>query len=160
MDWIFPLIAIILVFTTAKGRYRTINLVLTMLLSAHYGYEVYIVEGGFYDSIQHDIFMLGIYSLAAYTFYRLCGDIQAILACVGVGMSIAYGTAWYFVAYPHDFMYREAMVFLTVLQLLAASRGALWTIFNKLTHGVNHGRGMVRHTYHGVDRRSVHRGGS
>jgi hypothetical protein len=156
MDWIYPIIAIVIVFATPKGCYQTIAIVLSVLLIAHYGWEVYIIEGGYYDTYWHDVYMLGIYSIAAYTFHRLCGNWQVKLAGVGVGLSLLYLIGWMYVPYPHDYYYKEAMVILTIAQLLAASRGASWSLLNKTADWVLHGR-AARITHHGVGRRTLPR---
>jgi hypothetical protein len=125
-------------------------------LLAHYGWEVVIDKGEYYDTYWHDVYMLGIYSIAAVTFRHLCGNWQFIFAGVGVLLSILYLIGWLYVPYPHDFYYKEAMVMLTIAQLLAASRGALWSLLNKTADWVSNGR-AARTNYHRVERRSIPR---
>lgn len=140
IDWIFPLLAIAIYFATPKGCYRDINTILACLIVFIFGYEEYIIASGIYDSELHDIIMISLYSLAACLFHLVGGRIQLLLACIGVVLHIGYFGAWAFIDYPHDYYYRGAFVTLTVLQLLAASKGALWSILYKKVQGVINGR--------------------
>ncbi len=159
IDWIFPLTAIAVYFATPKGCYKDINTILVCLILFIFGYEEYIIASGIYDSAFHDITMIGIYGLAAGLFYVMGGRIQLLLACIGAVLHVGYGLAWGFVAYPHDYYYRGAFVTLTILQLLAASKGALWSILYKKIQGVANGR-IDRSRYNAISRSTLHRDGS
>ena len=133
IDFTLPLIAIGIYYATPDGSNRHVNLMLSCLLIFIFSYEQYILANGVYDVPLHDVIMFSAYGIASILFYSFGGRIQLILALSGAIIHIGYGMAWMWTAYPHDFYYRPAFVVLTIIQLLAASKGALWSIlYNKL----------------------------
>ena len=159
IDFTLPLIAIGIYYATPDGSNRQVNLMLACLLVFIFGYEQYIIENDVYDTPLHDVIMLSVYGIFSILFYAFGGRIQLLLALSGAIIHIGYGMAWIWTAYPHDFYYRPAFVVLTIIQLLAASKGALWSIlYNKLQAVTNERIRMG--AAHDTGSRSVHRGNS
>ena len=159
IDFTLPLIAIGIYYATPDGSNRHVNLMLSCLLVFIFGYEQYIIANGAYDTPLHDVIMFSAYSISAILFYAYGGRIQLMLALSGAVIHIGYGMAWIWAAYPHDFYYRPAFVVLTIIQLLAASKGALWSILYNKLQAVAHER-IGRGAAHDTSSHSSHRGNS
>lgn len=152
IDWAFPLLAIGIYFATPKGCYKSINLILVCLISFIYGYEEYIVKS-VYDSPLHDLIMVCIYLSAASLFSAFGGKIQLYIALSAAIIHIGYGFGWAFIEYPHDYYYRGAFVTLTIIQLLAASKGALWSILYRKVEANE----RIRHINHASSCAALHK---
>ena len=155
IDTMFPLLAILIVFGTPKGCHRLINTLLACMLVFIYGLEEYtlhMIDGAWYDST-----LTALYIGMAFLFYRAGGLVQFGLTSAGAVIHFGYWMVWSFSAMPATLFYSEVFVTLTIMQLLAASKGMLWSVLYKRIQGVKNG---VRSHSHGIVWHLTHRGHS
>jgi hypothetical protein len=147
IDWILPITGVLIYFLTPKGECKKISEILAYLLICIFGYEQYVIENNISDSPVHEMMLFIIYSMFSYLFYKRGGRRQFKLSLVGMALSVVYGGfgAYYwtkgFYLDPRDFYWTEALVTLSILQLIIASEGVcLPTFYKKIGghHGRNH----------------------
>ena len=160
IDTLFPLLAIIIVFGTPKGCHKTINILLAGMLVFVYGLEEYALDPDthLFDGAWYDATLTILYAGMACVFYRVGGRIQFYLTSAGTVLHLGYWMSWGLGVFPVNLFYSEVFVTLTIMQLLAASKGMLWSVLYKRTQGVKNG--LLRHNSHGFISRIIRRGDS
>jgi hypothetical protein len=116
-----------------------------------YGLEEYtmnMIDGSWYDML-----LALLYSGMAFLFYRAGGLIQFALTSTGAILHAWYWYVWGVDARPLSLFYSEIFVTLTIFQLLAASKGMLWSVLYKRIQGGNYGtrrnsHGLIWHITH------------
>jgi hypothetical protein len=130
IDWMLPIAGIMILFLTPKGLNREINEILACLLIFIFGYEQYIIENSLYDSEWHDVARFSVYGLCTYLFYKVGGYRQYKLSLLGAVMCLIYGGFGFYYDHlgyyfdPRDYLWAEAFIALSIIQLYIASDGA------------------------------------